>query len=91
MHFGLLTLLGLIFLFSGCSQQPEPLSHKVQCKSDIYAMKSAECIEKKSLVKKLEAYPVIFLGDHHDSKKVHAFTVELIDALEYNFPLLNKM
>ncbi|MEA3372599.1 MAG: ChaN family lipoprotein [Campylobacterota bacterium] len=93
MHYLLLILTPLLFLISGCSKAPEPLQHKEICQSDIYAMRSAECIDMERLLEKIEPYQIIFVGDHHDSSESHAFTAGLIGELDqkgYRIHLANE-
>ncbi len=71
----------LLLLFSGCSVTPKPIMHKPACEQGIYAIKGSECLSHEQLIKKLEAYPVIFIGDHHTSAQSHLFTADLIKSL----------
>jgi uncharacterized iron-regulated protein len=67
--------------FSGCAPKSAELTHNVTCKEGIYSMKSAQCIDRTKLLDQLEAYPVLFIGDHHTSDEVHQFTADLITSL----------
>ncbi len=93
MYHLLFIFLPLLLLITGCSKTPQLLQHKEICQSDIYAMKSAECIDMERLVQKIEPYQIIFVGDHHDSNESHAFTANLIRQLDqkgYRLHLANE-
>lgn len=82
-----------MFFLSGCAEQPRPLEHQIPDDCRIYAMKSAHCIDRESLVDQLAHYRVIFVGDHHQSEAVHRFAAELIKALHqkgYRIHLANE-
>ncbi len=76
----LMTMFTLFFL-TGCSKQTEPLVHTLNCKNEYYSLKSAECIDFDRLVQEMEHYPVVFVGDHHQSREVHQFVAALITRL----------
>ena len=82
MHYIYLVL--SVLLLVGCTKPPKPLSHNVACKSDIYAMTQAKCVQKKRLLSALSSYDVIFLGDHHDSKALHQKYAQIISGLTQN-------
>ena len=82
----------LLFL-AGCSKQTEPLVHTLDCKNEYYSLKSAECIDFDRLLQEMEHYPVIFVGDHHQSREVHQFVAALITRLHqegYNISVANE-
>jgi uncharacterized iron-regulated protein len=82
----------MVFL-SGCARQPRPLEHPIPVDCKVYAMKSAGCIGQQQLADKLANYPVIFIGDHHQSEAVHRFVTETIEALHrrgYRIHLANE-
>ena len=66
-----IAFIATILFFSGCSQKnPNPsLTHNLEKKESIYSIKSAKELSIKELVKELEHYPIIFIGDHHNTKK----------------------
>lgn len=74
----LLGTTAVILSLSGCAKQPEPLRHTFNCNSDFYSLKSAQCVNFDRLLDDVEHYPVIFVGDHHDSAEVHRFAGSLI-------------
>lgn len=85
----------ILVFFLGCSsyQVQKPLHHTVNCNEGVYAVKSAQCLNSKELIKNLEPYKVIFIGDHHSSKKQHTFTSNIIRDLSkkgYRVHLANE-
>ncbi len=44
----------------------------------IYSIKQAKQIDMKELVKEIEHYPIIFVGDHHNVEKTHKFSEDLL-------------
>ena len=76
-------LLSLFFLFiGGCTQQIDlPLRHKVDSSCSYYDLDAAMCIDKASLLQRVGAYKVIFVGDHHDSLNAHKIMLTLIEGL----------
>jgi uncharacterized iron-regulated protein len=68
----------VILFLSGCTKQPAAIKHTIGCNSDFYSLKSAQCIDFDRLLNDVEYYPVIFVGDHHDSAEVHRFVGSLI-------------
>jgi len=86
-------LLLISFLFLGCTQTPKPLTHKLPNNCDVYAMKQGKCIKEKRLSSALEAYDVIFLGDHHDAKVLHKKYAQLLSQIQkdgYRIHLANE-
>lgn len=83
-----------IFLFSGCADKiATPLTHNLDKKEGIYSIKQAKSIDIQELVDEVEHYPVIFVGDHHDTEKTHKFFAEFINELSkkgYNLNLANE-
>ncbi len=90
----LFRLIVAIFLFTGCTSTQTPkIVHKVDCKENIYSLKSAECLNQDSFIKQLEQYPVIFIGDNHGSDMVHNFLADTIIKLSeqgYRIHLANE-
>ncbi|HFU76877.1 MAG TPA: hypothetical protein ENK68_00030 [Epsilonproteobacteria bacterium] len=88
-----LSIFIMIFFILGCAKTPEPLSHHVDCKSDIYAMTQAKCISQKRLVSALSAYDVIFMGDYHDAPHLHQAYATIIREMSkrgYRIHLANE-
>ncbi len=87
-------LIVTILLFSGCSSTQSPsIVHKVNCNTNIYSLKSAECLDENSLISQLEPYDVIFIGDNHGSDMVHNFVANTITKLSqkgYRIHLANE-
>ena len=71
----------IFFVLTGCSKQPEPLVHTLECEEEFYSLKSAECMDIEEFADQLEHYPVIFIGDHHDSDEVHLKVAAIIKYL----------
>lgn len=72
----------LLLLIGGCaSKEPTVITHKVSTSCDYYSLQSAECLDKKRFVDRVEPYEVIFLGDHHHSANAHKVAVELVNEL----------
>ncbi|GGD45646.1 hypothetical protein GCM10012288_19970 [Malaciobacter pacificus] len=91
----ILTLIITIFLFSACSQKKSTLSftHDLEKKEGIYSLKQAKYISIEELVKEIEHYPIIFVGDHHNTKKTHDFFESLLielDKKNYKLHLANE-
>lgn len=93
MHLIILSLI-IVTIFSACSTKPSTLKHSVSsCKNSIYSLKSVQCIDKNQLIKKLEPYQVIFIGDDHTSHKAHDFVRQTIIELSkkgYKIHLANE-
>ena len=89
----LITFITTIFLFTGCTEKVAPLTHNLEKKEDIYSIKQAKSISMQDLVKEVEHYPIIFVGDHHNTEKTHKFFAEFINELAkkgYNLNLANE-
>jgi len=91
----LLALLAIIYLFSGCTNKNSPtvLTHNLEKKEGIYSLKQATRINMDELVTQIEEYPIIFVGDHHNTKKTHKFFENLLKKLDeqgYNLYLANE-
>ncbi len=78
----------VLILFSACAKE-QVLYHTpgFEREGTIYSFKEARTISKERLIKQLQAYPVIFIGDFHNSNRVHAFTAELIESLGEHYTL----
>ena len=82
-----------ILLFSACSNKTNLYFHKIEKKEMIYSLQQAKELDMQALVKSLEHYPIIFVGDHHNTKKTHKFFENLLKALDkqsYNLYLINE-
>jgi len=82
-----------LFLFTGCTKQPEAIRHTVKCEQKFYALKRAECLNEQQLMRLLEPYPVLFIGDHHDNDQLHQMVAQLITDLHargYKIALANE-
>lgn len=81
-----LVLITTSLLFIGCINQnlTTPLTHNLENKEGIYSIKQAKSIDMKELVKEIEQYPIVFVGDHHNNKKTHKFFENLLQELAKN-------
>lgn len=91
----LLILLSSLIFFIGCSNKnlSTSLNHELEKKEAIYSVKQAKTIDMQTLVKELEHYPIIFVGDHHNTEKTHKFFETLLkelDKKDYNLNLANE-
>ncbi|QOY55811.1 ChaN family lipoprotein [Candidatus Sulfurimonas marisnigri] len=91
----LILTLFLSIVFFGCTEPstPKQLYHSLNCKESIYSLKSAECINHEEFIETLESYKVIFIGDHHSSKKHHENVADIIYSLSkkgYRIHLANE-
>ena len=86
----------ILFFFVACSKPSsinQVFTHDLGKKEGIYSVKQARSIDMKELVKDLEYYSVIFVGDYHDTKKTHKFFENLLKELDkegYNIHLANE-
>jgi len=80
MRNSILILFAFLFFF-GCSRTQPPLRHVFKPSCKIYDMKQARCIDEAELVRRLGAYRVVFVGDHHDSASMHRVLAKLIGDL----------
>ena len=56
-------------------------------------MKKGKIIDIQELVQEVEHYPIIFVGDHHDTNQTHKFFNEFLQALadsHYNLYMANE-
>ena len=90
----LFIFVGLLILFTGCApKEPKVITHKVPATCNYYSLQSAECLDSKRFIDRVEPYDVIFVGDHHDSVNAHKTVVELISGLSkrgYGIALANE-
>lgn len=86
----------ILFFFVACSKPSsinQVFTHDLGKKEGIYSVKQARSIDMKELVKDLEYYSVIFVGDYHDTKKTHKFFENLLKELDkegYKIHLANE-
>ncbi len=90
-----ITLIAIVLLFTSCSYQNgnTSITHNLEKKENIYSIKQAKNIDMKNLVKELEHYSIIFVGDHHNNAKTHKFFENLLKELDnngYNLYLANE-
>jgi len=72
----------VVYIFSGCSNKELLLTHDLEKKEGIYSLKKAKRINMKELVKEIENYPIVFVGDHHNTEKTHNFFENLLKELD---------
>lgn len=81
-------------LFLNACSQPQVLDYQIPKKDKnlVFSLREAREISQERLLKQLEAYPVIFIGDFHQSDAMHAFVAGLIRGLgqEYRLHLANE-
>lgn len=86
----------LALLLSACASHEFKLDteYTLELKeNEIYSLKSAEVLTYDSLVKEVEHYPVIFVGDRHNTEATHEFLRDFLDALSakgYNLHFANE-
>lgn len=94
----------LALTFSSCASKieipvyeeaktPQHLIKAKELNKGIYSLKSAKKINIKELVKEVEHYPVIFVGDYHASKETHTFFNNFLEELGkegYKLNLVNE-
>ena len=82
-------MIGLVMVvFAACSKQAIN-----NYKKGIYSTKQGKQIDINKLVKDVEHYPVIFIGDHHNTPKTHKFFEQFLQKLAqsgYNLHLANE-
>jgi len=78
----------------GCSSnKPTPIRFSVPTTCSYYSLVSAECMDEKQFIERVEPYKVIFVGDHHHSANAHKMVVTLINGLSahgYKVALANE-
>lgn len=88
-----ITFIVTLFLLSGCTNKNTELTYNLEKKETIYSLKQANHLNIQELSKELEHYPVIFVGDHHNTKKTHKFFEDLLKQLDkegYSLHLANE-
>lgn len=73
--------LTIALLFSACSSKKDFDFEGFEKKEQIYSTKKAKSVDIKEAVSQLEPYSVIFVGDHHNTKKTHEFFNEVLKEL----------
>lgn len=91
----LITFIATVFLLTGCtnSNLATPLTHNIKKEEGIYSIMQAKNIDIHELSKQLEHYPIIFVGDHHNTEATHKFLEKLLIQLSfdgYNVNLANE-
>lgn len=71
----------LFFIFSGCQNRPFAITHEIKADCEYYSLKSARCLDETQILKQLEPYKVIFIGDHHPQDTLHHKIASLITSL----------
>ncbi len=74
--------IGIMVLFLGCCKLPDPVMHSHVCDQNIYDLNAEMCLDLDALATRLEAYPVVFIGDHHDAPKYHQELAQLVNILQ---------
>jgi uncharacterized iron-regulated protein len=74
--------IGVIILFLGCCKLPELPMHTHVCDQNIYDLKAEMCLDLNDLATRLELYPVVFIGDHHDAPNYHLELAQLLNILQ---------
>lgn len=85
--------MAIFLLLSGCSNNSLELTHNLEKKEMIYSIKQAKNINMQELAKEVELYPVIFVGDHHNTEKTHKFFENFLKELDkkgYKLHLANE-
>lgn len=78
-----------IFFLTACAEKFSPLTYNLEKKEGVYSIKQAKRLSMEELVRELEHYPIIFVGDHHDTEKTHKFFEDLIVRLAQSTYKLN--
>jgi len=90
----ILIFIAVVSLFTACTSKNSTfLTHDLKKKESIYSIKQAKSINMQELVNEVEHYPVIFVGDHHNTKKTHKFFESFINELAkkgYKLNLVNE-
>jgi uncharacterized iron-regulated protein len=76
-----LSFILLLLFFSACSTPQTGIKHKLTSTCDYYSLQKAQCQTQAQVVKALEPYKVIFIGDHHNEDNLHKKVAVLIKSL----------
>jgi uncharacterized iron-regulated protein len=79
--FAAIALLYILLFFSACQNRPLAITHKIKADCEYYSMKSAQCLNEEQMLKQIEPYKVIFIGDHHSQDLLHKKIASLITSL----------
>lgn len=77
----------LSLLLSACTTNPIEISEpkytltNAQSKEGLFSLKEGRRISLKQLTQDVEKYPVIFVGDHHNTAKTHQFFDTFLQSL----------
>ncbi len=85
--FTTLGILGALVLFlPACSskEQVHPKLAHMPSKKGIFSLKQGKSLTLNQLVKESEKYPVIFVGDQHNTEETHQFFDEFLQKLAKN-------
>jgi len=74
-------LLITIVFFSACSSKNDLDFEGFEKKEQIFSTKKAQTISLDEAVKQIEPYEVIFVGDHHNTKRTHEFFNKMLKEL----------
>ena len=74
-------LLFALLFFSACQNRQPPFTHKIPTACEYYSLKAAQCLNEEQMLKKIEPYSVIFIGDHHAEPELHKKIASLIASL----------
>ncbi len=86
-------LIFTLFIFTACSNKDLVLSYDLKKQEGVFSNKEGKMIDIPTLVKQFEHYPVIFVGDHHNTKQTHEFFTKLLKQMDkegYNLNLANE-
>jgi len=75
------TLVFICVLFVGCSSKNNLDFDNLEKKEQIFSNKKAQNITLPKVVDQIEPYDIIFVGDHHNTKKTHEFFNSILKEL----------
>jgi len=71
----------ILVLFTGCVNKHNLDFDGFEKKEQIFSNKKAQVINLKQVSEQIENYDVIFVGDHHNTKKTHEFFNKVLKEL----------
>ena len=74
-------LIWVALLFGACSSKQDFDFEGFEEKDQIYSTKKAKNLSIQEAVSQIEPYQVIFVGDHHNTKKTHEFFNDILKEL----------
>jgi uncharacterized iron-regulated protein len=91
-------LVGVAIFLSACSTKslevnPKFIADRDSLEANIFSNKQGRFISLFELAKEVEHYPVIFVGDYHNTKQTHEFFNDFLQKLAkkgYNLHLANE-